>query len=157
MASEPIRERAKSAIVARLEAIEAGATYWYTPSLVTRVLLNPDQYTTKLATGPVLGVQRSSGSKVERDTHDPGTYEHVLIVDINAYVLGDVVGGTPADTKLERVWSDVRTSLLGDPRLGGLASMDVTPDGEMETDRGTWEPIGWMRQPWRVRLNEDVA
>lgn len=156
-ATEPVREQVKQAILARLQTIAEGPDYWYTPSLVTRVLLSLDQYTARLQTGPVLGLQRSSGSTIRFDeTTWPRVDSHVLIVDINAYVHGDIVGGTPADTRIERVWEDIRRCLQADLKLGGLAT-DLRPDGEMETDRGSWEPDGWMRQPWRVELDEVKA
>ena len=162
MPAEPIRERAKNAIADRLfSTIIAGAGYWHTPSIVTRSFLPLDQYINSPSywPGPIIGIVRARGSTAKFDSTgnmlSSFGIEHELIVDINAYVHGDSTA--PADTRLERAWQDIRTCLEADPKLGGIAEgIELYGAEPMETDRGSWEPYGWMRQPWLVRLSEQV-
>lgn len=161
---EPLRERIKAAIVAQLQTIRAGSVaygnqqapitvdYWYTPQLITRTLLSPDQYKAELAQGYVVGVLRSLDSTLER-LGSLGPFEHQLAIDLVAYARGDAVAA--ADTKLERIWDDQRRALLVDDTLGGLVA-NLRPSGQMETDRGLWEPEGFFRQPWLARALEPV-
>jgi hypothetical protein len=163
---EPLRERIKGAMVARLAAMIAGPTYWYTPALVTRKLVEVDQYKAELILGPVLGVVRSIDSTLDEGESVvlvqegfpliEGVVLHHFMVDIVAYVLGD--GSIKADTQLERVWDDHWRCLRADTSLGALDGVKhLRPQGPMETDRGTWEPHAFFRQPWLVRAIETRA
>ena len=52
-------------MVARLAAMIAGPTYWYTPALVTRKLVEVDRHKAELILGPVPGVVRSIDSTLD--------------------------------------------------------------------------------------------
>lgn len=160
--ASPIREQAKEQIVERLRAMQAGDRYHYTPSLVTRALLGIDQYlrTPDLWPGPIIGVQRSQGSRARTGPRgDDGlssTLVHELIVDITVYMRGD--GADVVDTRLENAWDDIRKHLEMEPTLGGVADgIELYGDLEMNTDRGHWEPYGSFVQPYRVGLTENVT
>lgn len=150
---EPVRERVKAAIAARLETIPAvGApTYLTVPALVTRSLLSIDQYPTELESGPVLGVARSSGSTFEQATMT--SRRHRIVVTVWGYVKG---GDVIAETLLERLWDDVARCLLADPRLGGTV-MDLDMIGATETDDGALEPLGFFAQDWAAIVDEQMA
>ena len=148
----PIRDRIKDAMVARLYTIKAGAEYWSTPSLVTRKLLAIDQYKAELAQGPVLGVMRSSGSRLEQIAQ-PAEFEHGLIVTVWGFVRGD--GVTDADTALERLWDDTVRCLLNETTLAGLVR-DLYPEGPTDTDGGALEPLAYFAQDWLVTANQSI-
>jgi hypothetical protein len=147
---QPIRERIERAIAARLETMKESAEYWSTPALVTRSLLDIDQYKLVLKTGPVLGVVRGSGSTREAASMTSWADEHR--VGIWGYVLGD--DQLLAGDRLNRLWEDTVTCLL--PRdgevgaFGGLVQ-DLRPDGPMDTDDGAREPFAFFRQHWLAR------
>jgi hypothetical protein len=153
--SEVLQERIMVAIRDRLDAINGSPNYWTVPTLVTRSLLALDQY--KDGQFPILGVMRASGSMFTQTGHDR-VYDHKIEVAVWGYVLGDseaTIGGTLADTWLNRLWDDHVKCLLADTSLGGLVS-DLMPDPDLprDTDDGTREPRGFFRQHWRVLARE---
>ena len=149
----PIRDRIKDALVARLYTIKEGGDYWTTPALVTRQLLAIDQYKTELATGPVLGVMRGSGSTLEQIAQ-PAEFEHGLVVSVWGYVRGTDLA--PADPALERLWDDVARCLLQETTLAGLVR-DIRPTGTLDTDDGALEPHGFFAQDWLVTADQTIG
>jgi hypothetical protein len=156
--SAPIRDRIMDAMVARLYTLKAGGEYWATPSLVTRALLSIDQYKVELATGPVLGVMRSSGSVLTQRAHadENGNvpFTHELQVAVWGYLRGDAV--ISAATQVERLWDDHTRCLLNEATLAGLVQ-DLRPDGTTDTDDGSLEPLGFFVQNWLVTVDQDFA
>jgi|SRR5581483_276689 len=139
---EPRRERVLAAVAARLGTIQAGAAYWATPALVTRALLGADAYRAELEIGPVYGVMRSIGSRLEPDAQ--GTYEDTFRFTVEAYVRER--SGVLAGTWLERAWADQLACLLGERTLGGLV-LTLRPEST-DTDEGGLEPVAWVSQTW---------
>lgn len=149
----PIRDQIKDAMVARLYTINAGEDYWATPSLVTRALLSIDQYKAELAIGPVLGVMRSSGSRLEQ-VGQTAEFDDDSLVTIWGYVRGDSV--VSADTALERLWVDVTRCFLAETTLAGLVR-NLWPEGPTDTDGGALEPLAFFAQDWLVMANQSFA
>ena len=170
----PIRVRTMVRIAERLAMIEAGTVihsdpdavveYTTSPSLVTRSPLWITQYdqplappamATQLDAGPVLGVVRSSGSSIEQVLNPSpsrpilDSYEHQQRVTVWGYA--KATAETLAGDLIEMLWEDHVKGLLADPRLGGLAVMDITPDGPLDTDDGALEPLAFFAQDWLVR------
>lgn len=163
MPQEPIREKVMAAMRDRLATITAGVTYWTSPSLVTRELLWITQYNqplippgtaTQLDAGPVLGCMRASGSQFERLTHPKvghvaESFEHFQRVTVWGFAkkTDTVIVGT----LIERLWQDHLGALLADPSLGGLATLPIVPDGDLDTDDGALEPLAYFAQDWLIR------
>lgn len=162
--SEPLEERIAVAMLERLRTIQAGTVnyedpdppasvvYHTTPALVTRSLLEIDQY----SDFPVYGLTRGSGSTYKLLT--PTKAERHLVFNIEGYVQGDVeavAGAVLAHTRLARAWEDVRNCFRSNQTLNRLV-LSVLPDGEMDTDDGALEPQGWFRQPYRIHVNETL-
>lgn len=158
----PIRERVTREVLGRIEKIMAGDTYHYTPAIVTRALRPHGEYATALRGGPVYGVNRSDDSEINLLTrgeplaHDLATsrvFEHLLVLDITGYVLGEVPPGDPADTKMQNAWADLFNCFESDPTLGGLVK-HCEPYGKLITDRGLYESVAAFTQPWLFRFTE---
>ena len=154
-------------VVYTLPAGAKAVEYWTTPSLITRSLLWLPQYdqplvagdpATQLDAGPVLGVVRASGSEFTRVMHtDPqgpvaAGYEHQIRFTLWGYVKATAT--VIAATLLERLWQDTVECLLVDPTLAARAAdaepitMKLEPLGDLDTDDGAMEPLGFFAQDW---------
>jgi hypothetical protein len=169
----PLKTRIRQEILARLSTIQAGATYWCTPSLVVAdpagiaVYANDDQGGVDyLATGPVLGIRREPGSQImptshdtaDEDAHDglpagwSGEYRFAIVGYVRA------AGDMSASDWLDALQQDVVVCLLADPQLKtpeapqGLVT-DLRPDDPDENDGGVYaaEREAEFAQVWVAR------
>lgn len=163
----PVRWQAMVAMATQLATIQMGpviygaesVTYFTTPSLVTLSLRGIAQYNqplaagnpaTQLDAGPVLGVTRSSQSTLRRLLRSGGraAYESYQRVTVEGYI--KAADGKLAGEWIEGLIEDHMAALLVTPTLGGLATLDIEPVDELDTDNGALEPHAYFAQDWRV-------
>lgn len=114
MASESLSEQIVDAITARLSALTAGATYWFTPSEVTRTWKIPPE-------APKLARDRPSYAVIAgEEASPPGTYTFdrtMLPIKLIVWV------EEPGDRQqaLNRAIADIRVAIGSDITWSGLA------------------------------------
>src|SRR2546422_422684 len=108
MASEPLREQLLAAVQARLAAIAAGATYWYTPAEVARDWKNFDQ----VAGFPFYGV--IEGEEVT----EPLAYKEIA-ARLRVIIVGWVRDEQSRRVVLNRAVGDVQRACFSDETWGG--------------------------------------
>lgn len=158
--AEPLREQILARVATNLDAITEGGTvgshtYWSTPTVV-RDPVSITHYTAELDAGPVFGVVRGSGSRLDVQSlaDDSGARTWVDTYRFIIHCYEQKRGETLAGTALERSWEDHIQCLLADRFLGGLVD-DLRPE-ESETDDGELEPQAWFRQGWVAEVVRDL-
>jgi hypothetical protein len=154
--SEPLREQALVALVARLQAM-TGLRFWGSPYSnpirVERKLAMPQTVTqfphlcvlegSLDGTGSTVAIEVTAGTQVGM--------RHEFKLLLAGYVSADPV--TVASTWLQRLWADCLLTLMAENTLGGLVqAIQWVPD--METDEGSLDPIAAFVQPLVVIFHE---
>jgi hypothetical protein len=127
--AEPMPQRLVEAVLARLQAIEAGAVYWYKPD---EVLTDSIQFTDMKGSlaYAVLGGPEAPASEDNGDVHEG------LLMTIKGWVKADDQLGRL--TVLRRCIGDLRVAIATDESWGGLAiwtaapAVQVTDPSELE-------------------------
>lgn len=153
--AESSREQALVKIAAALATMTGtrfwGGSYANAPT-VERILKTPQQ----VLQHPWLGVIEASGSTLEIGSvvGAQAMYAHGFKVTVYGYIKGDNV--VTRSTWLQRLWDDVKRTLLADATLGGVAR-DLTLDGDFDTDEGQLGDVGAFAQDLTVTLDEVVT
>lgn len=147
----PVREAILEAMRAELAAITAGDDYFYAPTLVTRVEMNPTTDVTALVyvllaptdepVDPLVGRQSSGGIS-----------EFFMRVTVRALIRAE----TASDTLGNQIYHDVRKKLLQDPTHGGLA-IDTLPAGCQVVAVDDMRPMGWLEVYFSVHYGTSFA
>lgn len=113
-ASAPLRLQIIDRMVAVLQAITAGADYWYKPAAVVKRLMAVEE----CADFPTYMVFPVSGGTIEH-TGSPDQYDEDMEVLIKGYVKDEA---DPV-TKLERCLRDVRRAINEDSKSGTAGAL----------------------------------
>jgi hypothetical protein len=157
--AEAVREQALAAIATKLAAMTGtrpwGGSYADNP-VVDRIYHKPENVTQfphvcviEGALGSTFDIEATGGAQAAQ-------FLHAFKVAIYGYVKGDLLGGTPRSTWLQRLWDDVVKTLLANATLDG-AVRDLTLDPGVETDEGELEPVGVFVQLVTVEIDEMVT
>jgi hypothetical protein len=149
----PLRLQAINRIVAVLQAITAGATYFYTPGTVAKRLIHLDE----CKAFPTYMVFTASGGKVELTgaAGDDSEYTEDFYVSVKGIVKDSV----DTVTRLENSIADVRKAIDADSRSAAAGSLGVLAvetriEESPETDDGylSLEGFGFFDQKIRVSI-----
>ena len=151
----PLRLQVINRIVAVLQAIVAGADYWYTPdpgAVVKRFVL-----WTEAVHFPTYMVFTGSGGKIELSgaAGDDSEYTEDFYVSVKGIVKDSV----DTITRLENCIADIRKAIDADSRSGaagslGALAVEVRIEESPETDDGylSLEGFGFFDQKVRVSI-----
>jgi hypothetical protein len=149
----PLRLQVIDRIVAVLQGISTGATYFYTPGEVAKRFI----HWSECKAFPTYMVFTASGGKVELSgaAGDDSEYTEDFYVSIKGIVKDSV----DTVTKLERCIADIRKAIDADSRSGAAGSLGVLAvetriEDSPETDDGylSLEGMGFFDQKIRVSI-----
>jgi hypothetical protein len=149
----PLRLQAINRIVAVLQAISAGATYFYTPGAVVKRFVHWGE----CKSFPTYMVFTASGGKVELSgaAGDDSEYTEDFYVSVKGIVKDSV----DTVTRLENCIADIRKAIDADSRSGAAGSLGVLAvetriEESPETDDGylSLEGFGFFDQKIRVSI-----
>lgn len=150
--TNPLAQQVIERVVAVLEAISAGSSYFYTPIAVKKKFVHYRE-ARLTATQPLYMVFRDSGGVIQ----DIGAGANVLEEEWFLNVKGYVHDPVDTVTKLVRAIRDIRHAIDTDARSeasGSLGNLgNVTIEEAPETDNGylSLEGFGFFDQRIRVR------
>ncbi len=156
--TDPLRLQIINRIVAVLQAITAGATYWYTPGAVNKRFT----HWSECKSFPTYSVSTASGGKVELSgaAGDDSEYTEDFYVSIKGVVKDSV----DTVTRLERALADVRKAIDADSRSGaagtlGALGVETRIEESPETDDGylSLEGFGFFDQKVRVSIAGNIG
>ena len=152
--SASLRIQVINRVVAVLQAIVAGADYFYTPYAVVKKYLTESE----LKGYPTYMVFASTGGNIE--IASTNLYDETFMVSIKGWV------SDPADTvtKVENAVRDIRRAINEDSKLGtagslGALTVEVRIEEPPDTDDGYWSiaNLGWFDQRIRVTISGDFG
>jgi hypothetical protein len=153
--ANPLRLQVIDRIVAVLEAITAGASYWYTPGQVEKRFV----HWTEAKDFPCYSVSDASGGTMEL-AGIPYNYDETFFVSIK----GIVQDTEDTVTKLNRALRDVRAAIQADnisTAAGslGLLAVDCRFEAPPDTDDGylSLEGFGFFDQRLKITVSGTFA
>jgi hypothetical protein len=136
--ADPIREQLIAKVRARLDAITAGSTYWFTPAEVVRDLKNFDEIKASYdaAAGTIKPTYCVIEGQERKDENHPESSRMVFLI-LDVTIVGWVKATKDRRTALNRAIGDVLTAIWTDEKWDGLAL--ITDYQKSVTDQAAFQ------------------